>query len=266
MLRAFGPLLVVGEEFGPLDGVDSAAIYGSWAARYEGETGPAPNDIDVLILGQPDRDEVYEAASRAEHRLGLPVNTTIRRTEDWATAADPFSRQLKASPLVPQPARVRRTDGTLGNRRRHHPGHARPPRAPDRRRRLRRRQGAPGQRRQHVDSAALCLASAPEAAFVLAYDAARKSAAALLAHQGLRPTTRGGHIAAVEAMRAQFPGVPGLKSLDRLRRRRNQAEYPDPTTYDPTTEDEADDAIHAARAAIDSARTLTERPELGLFR
>ena len=103
MLRAFGPLLVVGEEFGPLDGVDSVAIYGSWAARYEGETGPAPNDIDVLILGQPDRDEVYEAASRAEHRLGLPVNTTIRRTNDWATADDPFSRQLKASPLVPAP-------------------------------------------------------------------------------------------------------------------------------------------------------------------
>ena len=67
-------------------------------------------------------------------------------------------------------------------------------------------------------------------------------------------------------MRAQFPGVPGLKSLDRLRRRRNQAEYPDPTVYDPITEDEADDAIHAARAAIESAHTLTERPELGLLR
>ncbi|WP_020578264.1 hypothetical protein [Actinopolymorpha alba] len=64
----------------------------------------------------------------------------------------------------------------------------------------------------------------------------------------------------------QFPGVPGLKSLDRLRRRRNQAEYPDPATYDPITLDEAEDAIGVARTAIDTARALTDRPELGLFR
>jgi DNA-binding transcriptional ArsR family regulator len=100
MLRAFGPLVVVGEEFGHLAGVDQVAIYGSWAARYEGETGPAPNDIDVLVLGEPDRDDVHDAARRAEHRLGLPVNTTIRRSQAWVRADDPFARQLKASPMV----------------------------------------------------------------------------------------------------------------------------------------------------------------------
>jgi hypothetical protein len=41
-------------------------------------------------------------------------------------------------------------------------------------------------------------------------------ATALLAHQGLGPTTTGGHIAVGEAMRAQFPRVPGLSSLDPL--------------------------------------------------
>lgn len=79
---------------------------------------------------------------------------------------------------------------------------------------------------RHVESARRAADADPEAAYALAYDAARKSATALLAHQGLRPTTAGGHIAVVDAMRAQFPGVPGLTSLDRLRRRRNQAEYP----------------------------------------
>jgi hypothetical protein len=92
---------------------------------------------------------------------------------------------------------------------------------------------------RHVESARLAADADPEAAYALAYDAARKSATALLAHQGLRPTTAGGHIAVVDAMRAQFPGVPGLTSLDRLRRRRNQAEYPSPTSYDPITVDEA---------------------------
>jgi hypothetical protein len=70
------------------------------AARYEGQTGPAPNVVDVLVLGRPDRDDVYDAAQRAEHRLGLPVNTTIRRTTDWERADDPFARQLKSSELV----------------------------------------------------------------------------------------------------------------------------------------------------------------------
>jgi hypothetical protein len=63
---------------------------------------------------------------------------------------------------------------------------------------------------RHVESARRTAGADPEAAYALAYDAARKSATALLAHQGLRPTTAGGHIAVVDAMRAQFPGVPGL--------------------------------------------------------
>jgi hypothetical protein len=81
---------------------------------------------------------------------------------------------------------------------------------------------------RHVQSAATLADSGPEAAFSLAYDAARKAATALLrASRRLRPATEGGHLAVVDAINARFPGVAGLKSLDRLRRRRNQAEYPD---------------------------------------
>jgi hypothetical protein len=63
-----------------------------------------------------------------------------------------------------------------------------------------------------------------------------------------------------------FAGVPGLKFLDRLRRRRSQAEYPDPAGSDPVTADEADDAITVAAATIDSVRRLIDQPEIGLFR
>lgn len=118
----------------------------------------------------------------------------------------------------------------------------------------------------HTSAADGCLALDPASAYTLAYDAARKAATALLGHQGLRPTTRGGHLAVVDAMEAQFPGVPGLTALDRLRRRRNQSEYPDPAGHDRITEEEAREAISVARTAIDSARTLVGRPELGLFR
>ena len=51
---AFGPQLVVGEEFRALSAI-AVAIYGSWAARYEGTPGPAPNDVDVLVIGDVPR-------------------------------------------------------------------------------------------------------------------------------------------------------------------------------------------------------------------
>ena len=66
-------------------------------------------------------------------------------------------------------------------------------------------------------------------------------------------------------MRAQFPGVPGLTSLDRLRRRRNQAEYPDPTGYNPIAAEEASEAIQVAVACIASAERLLELEQLGVF-
>jgi hypothetical protein len=122
-----------------------------------------------------------------------------------------------------------------------------------------------GSARRHVESARLTAGQDPEAAYSLAYDAARKSATAVLAHQGLRPTTAGGHLAVVDAVRAQFPGVPGLTSLDRLRRRRNQAEYPDPRGYDPIAPDEAGDAITVAAECITSAERLIGLDELGIF-
>ncbi len=60
----------------------------------------------------------------------------------------------------------------------------------------------------------------PDSAFVLAYDAARQALTALLAHQGLRPTTKGGHYAVERAVRAQFG--PGFRQFGALRRRRNE--------------------------------------------
>jgi hypothetical protein len=57
---------------------------------------------------------------------------------------------------------------------------------------------------------------------------ARKALAAILENQGLRATSRGGHIAVREAVSAQLDPPLGavLRPFDRIRRRRNQAEYP----------------------------------------
>jgi hypothetical protein len=103
VLMSFGPPLVIGDEFRGLVNVEHIYIYGSWAARYSGEQGAVPNDVDVLLVGTPDRDEAYEAARRAEQRLGREVNVTVRDRAHWQAATDGFTRQLRSSPLVEIP-------------------------------------------------------------------------------------------------------------------------------------------------------------------
>ena len=44
-------------------------------------------DLDVLIVGRPTRADVYAASDRAQERLGIPVNPSIRTTEEWRDAA-----------------------------------------------------------------------------------------------------------------------------------------------------------------------------------
>jgi predicted nucleotidyltransferase len=92
----FGPRVVVAEEFA-VPGAEQVVIFGSWAARYAGETGPPPHDIDVLVVGRVDRADVYEAADRAQARLGLEVNPVVRSAQQWTDPADALVAQIRAS-------------------------------------------------------------------------------------------------------------------------------------------------------------------------
>jgi hypothetical protein len=112
-------------------------------------------------------------------------------------------------------------------------------------------------------------ADPPDAAgaLQLAYDAARKASAALLAAQGLRATTRGGHIAVLEAVREQFNGPKGVAVFgrtDRLRRRRHDTEYPDATSPG-VTKDDAAAALDHATEIIGAARQLLSAGKLDQF-
>ena len=95
----FGPQTVIGEEFDVV-GADGVVIYGSWAERYHGAPGLPPNDVDVLVVGAVDRAEVYDAADRAQKRLGMQVNPVIRTPQQWAEDADSLVVQIKASPTL----------------------------------------------------------------------------------------------------------------------------------------------------------------------
>jgi hypothetical protein len=113
---------------------------------------------------------------------------------------------------------------------------------------------------RHLDSAAAASASGDlSGAYLLAYDALRKSAASLLAIQGLRATSRGGHIAIQEAVLAQFgPTVRILRSFGRIRRARNSFEYPSTVTPGPSADD-VTDAIKIAGQTREAAQTIVEQ-------
>jgi predicted nucleotidyltransferase len=100
LLKSFGPRQVLAEELAGVAGIDEAYVYGSWAARYAGEDGRAPNDIDVIVIGKPDRDALDDAAQRAAARLAREVNVTVRSASWWATADDAFHREVSTRPLV----------------------------------------------------------------------------------------------------------------------------------------------------------------------
>ncbi|MCL2848989.1 MAG: hypothetical protein FWE61_02940 [Micrococcales bacterium] len=108
---------------------------------------------------------------------------------------------------------------------------------------------------RHLANAQASAHDDPEGAYGTLYDAGRKALWAILANQGLRPTTRGGHIAAYDVVCAQLDPPLGsqLRPFDRMRRQRNIAEYPTPDTPDLSAE--------AVLADVPKIQTIVEIAE-----
>ena len=100
ILATYGPPAVIADEFADIDGADAVVLFGSWAGRYLGEPGRAPNDIDVLVIGDADRDLVDDAAERAEARIGHPVQVTVRSRAQWDAGTDSFLDEVRSRPLL----------------------------------------------------------------------------------------------------------------------------------------------------------------------
>ena len=110
----YGPLPVMTDLLADVDGVDRAYIYGSWAARHQGEPGPVPEDVDVLVVGSADRDALDEIARAAQQRLGRPVTIRRLRARAWAAAepTDSFVASVRQRPLVELNLRRRQGEST----------------------------------------------------------------------------------------------------------------------------------------------------------
>ncbi|MFB9447431.1 winged helix-turn-helix transcriptional regulator [Dactylosporangium vinaceum] len=95
----YGPAAVLADVLPAIAGVEAAYIYGSWAARYAGEAGPPPVDVDVLVVGDADEDDLADAARAAERRLGREVNIHRVSAAAWhAPGDDPFLTSVRSRP------------------------------------------------------------------------------------------------------------------------------------------------------------------------
>jgi DNA-binding transcriptional ArsR family regulator len=98
----YEPPAVLGALLASIPGVEGAYVYGSWAARYGGQTGDVPRDVDVLVVGHAD-DDLSHVARSAERALGQEVNIRRVSAQAWqAPGSHPYVMSLRSHPLVRQ--------------------------------------------------------------------------------------------------------------------------------------------------------------------
>lgn len=98
--RTHGPLTLVSEVVGRLnlEGTEEVYIVGSWAARNAGQPGPAPRDLDLVVVGEPPGRQVRALNRELEDSLGFPVQITVVDRDVWNSDQDGFVQQVRSRP------------------------------------------------------------------------------------------------------------------------------------------------------------------------
>lgn len=108
LVQTVGVLGRLGDALAGIVGIEHAFVFGSWAARYTGEPGPPPRDVDVLVVGDVSLRSVRRALGELEHELSIEVNPVVIDSDRWsARKPEPFVTQLKSQPLVLVPMEKR---------------------------------------------------------------------------------------------------------------------------------------------------------------
>ncbi|MFG6402464.1 winged helix-turn-helix domain-containing protein [Microbacterium sp. P04] len=88
-----GPERLLREALQDVPGIEQALIFGSFAARAAGHAGANPNDIDVLIVGTPERSRVYEAIDKVETQVRRDLHVLFLRPERWERGDEELVRR-----------------------------------------------------------------------------------------------------------------------------------------------------------------------------
>lgn len=98
----FGAVSVITDLLTGVDGIDEAFIFGSWAARYHERPGAVPGDVDVMVIGDTDRDVLYDLGVQAGRTLRREVNIRRFKRDVWDSESNgAFRRTVLGRPIVP---------------------------------------------------------------------------------------------------------------------------------------------------------------------
>lgn len=97
---AFGPVPLLRAAFDGVPGVEAIVLFGSYAARLEGQAGPPPGDVDVLVIGHPDAGAVYDLCEQVAREVGRPVNPTILTAQEWRETSS-FAATVAGGTVIP---------------------------------------------------------------------------------------------------------------------------------------------------------------------
>jgi len=100
IVKTLGPGVVLRALLEDVEGIDEAYIFGSWAARMLGQDGPAPRDVDLLVVGRPRQFDIARVCRAAEETLGREVNPTTVTPAEWAACAGAFLTEVADGPRV----------------------------------------------------------------------------------------------------------------------------------------------------------------------
>lgn len=96
LTKSMGPEPLLRAALSEINGIETAFIFGSWADPHQ----TAPQDIDLMVIGDPDIGEVYDSVSEVEGEVGRPINVVIRSREEWANAEGAFERAVQRRPKI----------------------------------------------------------------------------------------------------------------------------------------------------------------------
>jgi DNA-binding transcriptional ArsR family regulator len=100
LLVVAGPVALLSEALGSIEGVERAFIFGSFASRAHGLEGAVPNDIDLMVVGTPDVAAVYDACRAVESSVGRPINPTILTPAEFELQSG-FPESVRSNPILP---------------------------------------------------------------------------------------------------------------------------------------------------------------------
>jgi DNA-binding transcriptional ArsR family regulator len=82
---------IIRSEYADTDDITEVFIHGSWAARFHGEPGPPPHDVDVVVVSP-----THTRFSLAEHRAAIEAATDLTLDQVVVTPDHPELTRLRA--------------------------------------------------------------------------------------------------------------------------------------------------------------------------